>query len=157
MAYVDRILTPGETVLATARLHWIILLPSLLLILAAIAVATWARASGIDPGQARFVYIGAGALALFGAAHFFSQLLVRQTTEFAVTDRRVIVKKGVVSLHTIEMNEDKIESVDVDQSLLGRILGYGAVTVHGVGSRWDPIDRIADPLRFRSAITTRTT
>jgi uncharacterized membrane protein YdbT with pleckstrin-like domain len=156
MSYVSRVLMPGETVLATARLHWIILLPSILTIVAGIAVAIWARASGMDPGQAKFVYALAGLLVLIGVLMFLGRLIVRATTEFAVTDRRVIVKRGIISLHTVEMNEDKVESVDVDQGILGRLLGYGRVTIHGVGARWDPIDTIDDPLKVRSAITTRT-
>jgi uncharacterized membrane protein YdbT with pleckstrin-like domain len=68
---------------------------------------------------------------------------------------RVVQKRGILSLHTIEMNLDKVESVDVDQSLLGRMFGFGTVAIHGVGARWDPIVGIEDPLDFRSAITTR--
>lgn len=157
MSYVSRILMPGETVLATARLHWIVLLPSILTIVAGIAAAIWAWASGMDRDQAKFVYALAGFLALFGVLTFLGRLIVRATSEFAVTNRRVIVKRGIISLHTVEMNEDKVESVDVDQGILGRLLGYGRVTIHGVGARWDPIDTIADPLKFRSAMTTRTT
>lgn len=157
MSYVSRILMPGETVLATARLHWIVLLPSILTIVAGIAAAIWAWASGMDRDQAKFVYALAGFLALFGVLTFLGRLIVRATSEFAVTNRRVIVKRGIISLHTVEMNEDKVESVDVDQGILGRLLGYGRVTIHGVGARWDPIDTIDDPLKFRSAITARTT
>jgi uncharacterized membrane protein YdbT with pleckstrin-like domain len=74
-------------------------------------------------------------------------------TEYAVTNRRLLVKRGVLSVHTVEMSLDKVESVDVDQSLIGRMLGYGSVTVHGVGSRWDPITLIPDPAAFRNAIS----
>ena len=155
MSYVSRVLMPGETVLATARLHWIILLPSILTIVAGIAVAIWARASGMDPGQAKFVYALAGLLVLIGVLMFLGRLIVRATTEFAVTDRRVIVKRGIISLHTVEMNEDKVESVDVDQSLLGRLFGFGTITVRGTGGSLEPIRMISDPLTFRSHITAR--
>ena len=83
-------------------------------------------------------------------------MIARSTTEFCVTDHRVIVKRGFFSLHTVELNVDKVESVDVDQSLLGRMFGYGSVTIHGVGARWDPIPLITDPLGFRNAITAHT-
>lgn len=155
MAYVTRILQPGETVVATARPHWIILLPSILAMVAAIAIAILARLSSLTPGQAMLVYAFAALVGLFGIIAFVGRTITRATTEFAVTNRRVIVKRGVLSLHTLEMNEDKVESVDVDQSILARIFGYGTVTIHGVGSRWDPIPRIPDPLKFRSAITLR--
>jgi uncharacterized membrane protein YdbT with pleckstrin-like domain len=155
VAYIDRILQPGETVIATARLHWIILLPSILLIAAAVVIAVLAKLSSLDPSQAKFVYAFAALVGLFGVLAFIVRSIRRATTEFAATNRRVIVKRGLFSLHTVEMNEDKVESVDVDQSILARILGYGTITIHGVGSRWDPIPRISDPLAFRSAITLR--
>jgi uncharacterized membrane protein YdbT with pleckstrin-like domain len=53
------------------------------------------------------------------------------------------------------MNMDKIESVQVDQSILGRVLGYGTVTVKGTGEGLDPIERVASPITFRNAITAK--
>jgi uncharacterized membrane protein YdbT with pleckstrin-like domain len=79
----------------------------------------------------------------------------RFTTETDVTDRRVVHKSGFVKRHTFEMALDKIESVDVDQSILGRILNYGDVTIMGVGEGRQKIDTIASPLAFRNAITAR--
>ena len=70
-----------------------------------------------------------------------------------MTDHRVIYKSGLLSRHTIEMNRDKVESVDVDQSLLGRIFGYGTVVVRGTGGSLEPIRNIGDPLTFRTYIT----
>ena len=77
----------------------------------------------------------------------------RAATELAVTDHRVIYKTGLLSRHTIEMNLDKVESVDVDQTLLGRLFGYGTITVRGTGGSLEPIRDIGDPLTFRSFIT----
>ena len=76
-------------------------------------------------------------------------------TEFAVTDRRVIYKCGFISRHTVEMNMDKIESVDVDQSLLGRMLNYGTIHVLGTGEGIESLRRIAAPLALRNAITAK--
>jgi uncharacterized membrane protein YdbT with pleckstrin-like domain len=77
------------------------------------------------------------------------------TTETDVTDRRVVHKTGFIKRRTFEMALDKIESVDVDQSILGRILNYGDVTIMGVGEGRQKIDTIASPLAFRNAITAR--
>ena len=77
-------------------------------------------------------------------------------TEIAVTNRRVIYKRGFISRTTAEMQMDKIESVEVDQSILGRILDYGKVTVlgTGVGSGLEKIkEPIAAPLELRNHIT----
>ena len=77
----------------------------------------------------------------------------RWTTELAVTNRRVIYKRGFISRHTIEMNMDKVESVDVDQTILGRMMGYGNIVVRGTGSGLEPMRDIADPLTFRNHVT----
>ena len=101
-------------------------------------------------------YAVAGLVLAYGMITFIGRMIVRMSTEFGVTDHRIIVKRGLISLHTIEMSVDKVESVDVDQTIIGRMLGYGAVTVHGVGARWDPLPGLADPIGFRNAITART-
>jgi uncharacterized membrane protein YdbT with pleckstrin-like domain len=79
----------------------------------------------------------------------------RWTTETDVTNMRVVHKTGFIKRRSFEMALDKIESVDVDQSILGRLLNYGDVTVNGVGEGTQNIPTIAAPLAFRSAITTR--
>lgn len=73
------------------------------------------------------------------------------TSEFAVTNKRVIMKIGWISRQVLELNLHKIESVNVDQSLLGRLLGYGTITVIGTGGTRETFDRIAHPLAFRKA------
>src|SRR5205085_11265338 len=94
--------------------------------------------------------------ALFGLIAVLSglgALIRRATTELAVTDRRVIFKTGIFQRHTMEMNRSKVETVGVDQSILGRVLGYGTVIVRGTGGSFEPIPFIGDPLSFRSHIT----
>ena len=76
-------------------------------------------------------------------------------TKVAVTDQRVIYKRGLIRRHTVEMNLDKIESVDVDQSIVGRLFGYGTITIRGTGQAVEPLRDMADPLQFRSAILAR--
>jgi uncharacterized membrane protein YdbT with pleckstrin-like domain len=73
------------------------------------------------------------------------------TSEFAVTNKRVIMKMGWISRRVLELNLHKIESVNVDQSLLGRLIGYGTITVIGTGGTRETFDRIAHPLAFRKA------
>jgi len=68
---------------------------------------------------------------------------------------RVVHKTGFIKRRTFEMALDKVESVDVNQSILGRILDYGDVTIQGVGEGKETITTIASPLRFRSYITAR--
>jgi uncharacterized membrane protein YdbT with pleckstrin-like domain len=151
MSYVDKVLQPGEIVLGRTRLHWFIYVRPVATIVLALAVfgAGENAASSIRP----YIEIVAAVLLLIGLWHLFTAWLRRVTTELAVTNRRVIHKAGFFSRSTQEMNRDKVESVDVQQSLIGRIFGYGTVFVRGIGSTWEPFANIADPLTFRSNIT----
>jgi uncharacterized membrane protein YdbT with pleckstrin-like domain len=79
----------------------------------------------------------------------------RWTTETDVTNMRVVHKTGFIRRQTFEMSLDKVESVDVNQSILGRILNYGDVSIFGVGEGNKTIETIASPLAFRNSITTR--
>jgi uncharacterized membrane protein YdbT with pleckstrin-like domain len=79
----------------------------------------------------------------------------RWTTETDVTNLRVVHKTGFIKRRTFEMSLDKVESVDVNQSILGRILNYGNVTILGVGEGKETITTIASPLEFRNFITAR--
>ena len=80
---------------------------------------------------------------------FIAPLIARATSEFAITNKRIIIKVGLISRHTLEMNLSKVESVIVDQSIWGRILGYGSITVIGTGGTNEPFTHIANPMEFR--------
>ena len=90
--------------------------------------------------------LGLGVVLAFGA------WLQQWSCEFAVTNKRVIIKLGFVSIRTIEINMSKVESVEVTQNIVGRLLGYGSITVIGTGGTKEPFDLIADPLAFRRAV-----
>ena len=79
----------------------------------------------------------------------------RLITELSVTNHRVIYKSGFIRRHTVEMNMDKVETVNVDQSILGRLLGYGTIHVLGTGQGIEGLGHIASPLTLRNAITAR--
>jgi uncharacterized membrane protein YdbT with pleckstrin-like domain len=150
MSYVRSVLQPDERVRYLTDIHWIIFLPGIgLFVLAALlylfalnttsAYAFWAVV-------AAFLFIvAAGAL--------FSAWFRRITTEIAVTDRRIIYKRGFISRRTIEMQMDKVESVDVDQSVMGRILNYGDIIIRGVGVGIEPLKNIEAPIEFRNHVT----
>ncbi len=80
---------------------------------------------------------------------FIAPLIDRLCSEFAITNRRVVIKLGLISRRTFEMNLSKIESVNVDQSLLGRMLGYGTITIIGTGGTKETFGDISAPLEFR--------
>ena len=150
MSYVQRVLQPNETLIYSTRLHWLIYGRAVALLVAAVAVA--GLTSQIQ-GEARFaLWAVAGGLAAVAVLDGLAAALRRVTTELAVTDHRVIFKRGIIGRYTIEMARSKVESVDVVQSFLGRIFDYGTVLVRGTGGSLEPLRNIEDPLRLRSAI-----
>jgi uncharacterized membrane protein YdbT with pleckstrin-like domain len=154
MRYVRRVLQPNETIVYATRLHWLIYLRCALLfaVCAVLAVAALSFSSQ-QPSIGLALRIAAGIFLLLALSSGLHALVRRATTELAITDHRVIYKTGLLSRHTLEMNRSKVESVDVDQTILGRILGYGTIIVRGTGGSLEPIRNIADPLAFRSHIT----
>jgi uncharacterized membrane protein YdbT with pleckstrin-like domain len=148
MSYVRSVLQPGEKIIAIGRLSWIVYHRAILLLIVGIILIVLER---IFWGETVVILITAlfGVLTLAAA---FQGWFQRWITEIAVTDRRVIYKRGFINRHTIEMNMDKVATVDVDQSVLGRLLNYGTVTVQGTGMSFEPLRRIEAPLALRNAI-----
>jgi uncharacterized membrane protein YdbT with pleckstrin-like domain len=105
-----------------------------------------------DSGAGSALGVTAGVM-LFGAALLIIwPFVVRKSTELVVTDKRVLAKFGVLSTHSIEIRFDKIETVRVNQGLLGKLFKYGDIMVTGTGSTFDPIANISHPLLFRTAL-----
>lgn len=152
--YVEEILQPGEKLLYSTTVHWIIYVPGALSLV--VAIAALVVYPGVDNGFAKIALLAVAVFAaLYGFIGVFRAWFKRWTTEFDVTDKRVIHKTGFIERRTVEMNMDKIESVDVNQTLLGRVFDYGEVIVRGVGESWEPIFDIGSPLQFRNHITAR--
>jgi uncharacterized membrane protein YdbT with pleckstrin-like domain len=155
MKYVTRVLQPGERVVHYSALHWVIFTRSILtatISLVLITAAIYTASSNTQYMSLAF-WSAAALFALLALSAVVRAFIRRAATEFAVTDHRVIYKTGLLGRHTLEMNRAKIESVDVDQSIPGRLLNYGTITVRGTGGSLEPIRYIADPLSFRSHIT----
>jgi uncharacterized membrane protein YdbT with pleckstrin-like domain len=152
--YIDEILQPGEKVLYSTNAHWSFYLP---------AIGTWMVAviffvvSGmvLVPALTLLCWAAAAIVAVVALYLTAKAWFHRWTTETDVTDRRVVHKTGFIKRRTFEMALDKIESVDVNQSILGRLLNYGDVTILGVGEGKETISAIASPLAFRNSITAR--
>jgi len=152
-SYVNRVLQPDETVKHLSKISRIVFIPGVLLLIVG-AVALFL--SHIVPAQDAPIVLGVAALAgVFGLLSVARSGFKRWTTEIAVTNRRVIYKRGFIRRRTVEMNMDKVESVDVDQSIAGRVFGYGTVVVRGTGGGIEPLDKIDGPLELRNAIIVR--
>ncbi len=89
---------------------------------------------------------------LIAAVFLLYGWLSRNGFEFAVTNRRVVYRKGVVSIATDEIFLDKVESVFVNQTLVGRWLNYGNITVRGTGGSWEPFTSVENPLLLRRRV-----
>jgi uncharacterized membrane protein YdbT with pleckstrin-like domain len=149
-SYVESILEPGETVRYSTKLSWTIYIPSLLLAICASAALVAGARDRETEDLSWFIAI---IFALASMGVFVPAWFRRWTTEIAVTDRRIILKRGLISRTTIEMNMQKVESVDVDQTLMGRLFNYGDVTVRGVGSSSETFRMIDSPLKLRTTVT----
>jgi uncharacterized membrane protein YdbT with pleckstrin-like domain len=152
--YIDDILQPGEKVLYSTNAHWIFYLPAIAAWLVALALYIIAR-NTVSPGLETMWLVLAAAAGLVALAATARAWFHVWTTETDVTNLRVVHKTGFVKRRTFEMSLDKVESVDVNQSILGRIMNYGDVTVRGVGEGLETIRTIASPLDFRNHITAR--
>jgi len=153
MSYVSRVLQPGEVVRYTASLHWVLYLPGLLACILAGIIAIVLP----DPAtHSALNWLGAIAALLclaVGVVLLAKAWFDRWITEIAVTDRRVIYKKGFIRRRTTEINMDKIETVEVDQSIPGRVLNYGDVHVRGTGhGHLADLRSIAAPIELRNHI-----
>ena len=152
--YIDDILQPGEKVLYSTNAHWIFYLPAIAAWIAALFLFVLSRQTVTESLMLLCLSAAAvvGVVALYWTVKGWFH---RWTTETDVTNLRVVHKTGFIKRRTFEMSLDKVESVDVDQSILGRMLNYGNVTVRGVGEGAETIDTIASPLEFRNHITAR--
>jgi uncharacterized membrane protein YdbT with pleckstrin-like domain len=152
--YIDEILQPGERVLYSTNAHWMFYLPAIGAWIVAAVLFILSRS--ITTEGLVLLCLTASALVAIAALYWtIKAWFHRWTTETDVTNLRVVHKTGFITRKTFEMSLDKVESVDVEQSILGRILNYGDVTILGVGEGRQTISTIASPLAFRNSITAR--
>ena len=151
MSYVTSVLQPDEKVIATGHVHWIIYVRGLVVLVVALLISALAPEGGVGS----FIRI-IGVLGILVGLYDLARAWIKQfTTEVAVTNKRVIKKRGLIWRETAEMNMDKVESALVEQSLLGRVLNYGSIVIRGTGSGIEGLNHIAKPLELRSAILVR--
>ena len=151
MGYVDENLITDEVVKYRARLHWMALVHlhvfSFLLIVGGGALIVFGLLNDMLPAT-----IGGGIVLILGIIVVFITRVLRNSAEFAVTNKRVILKTGIVQRRTTEMFLQKIETVGVDQGLAGRMLDFGTITLSGTGGTTEPFGSIARPLEFRRQV-----
>jgi uncharacterized membrane protein YdbT with pleckstrin-like domain len=152
--YIDDILQPGEKVLYSTNVHWIFYLPAIGAWIVAVALLVLTRMT-LNENLVLLCLASSAVVALAALYWSMKAWFHRWITETDVTNLRVVHKTGFIKRRTFEMSLDKVESVDVNQSILGRILNFGDVTILGVGEGKETIKTIASPLAFRNYITAR--
>lgn len=141
MGYVERNLLPNEQITYRATLHWIIYaFPAIVLI---IALAVALAGGG---------WIASTAIAIVAFVLFLPPWIKSSSSEFAITNKRVLIKVGLIRRHSLELLLQKVEGIGVDQGIAGRILGYGTITVSGVGGTKEAFAMISKPLEFRRQV-----
>jgi uncharacterized membrane protein YdbT with pleckstrin-like domain len=152
--YIDEILQPGEKVLYSTNAHWMFYLPAIGAWIVVFGLLVTSRMT-LNDNLVMLCLATAAVIAVVALYWTVRAWFHRLTTETDVTNRRVVHKTGFIRRRTFEMALDKVESVDVNQTIMGRLLNYGDVTILGVGEGKETISTIAEPLAFRNAITAR--
>lgn len=139
MGYIESNLLPHEIIVYKAKLHWIIFWkPCALIILGVVSL---------------FILPIAGLIVLaIGSVAVISPVIDYVTSEFGVTNKRVIIKVGLIRRRTLELLLRHVEAILVDQSVMGRILKYGSVTLTGTGGVRETFGNISNPLEFRRRV-----
>src|ERR1700730_18864920 len=143
MGYVESNLCPNEEITYRAGLHWIIYALPAIVFLIAILVA-------LGGGG----WIAGVVIGVIGFVLLLPPWIKASSSEFAITNKRVLIKVGLVRRHSLELLLQKVEGIGVDQGVLGRILGYGTITVSGVGGTKEAFRMISNPLEFRRQVQT---
>jgi uncharacterized membrane protein YdbT with pleckstrin-like domain len=146
MSYLDDHLLSGEQIVYRARLHWIIFGGAIFMALLGLVLAIVLQT--LQPGYwyLGMALVGIGLLLAIGPAIRYV------SSEFAVTDKRVLAKHGFIERESIETLLTKIEAISVDQGIIGRVFDYGSITITGTGGTEESFPRISQPLEFRRQI-----
>ncbi len=145
MGYIENNLIPGEQIRFQTHLHWKVFLPPMFLSLISLPLIAGAMNQGLNP------YVSLSVL-IFPLGALLSAYLKWRSSEFGVTDKRVLIKTGIIGRHTLETLLTKVENIGVEQTLWGRLFNYGTIYVTGTGSTRETFPGIHAPLEFRKAI-----
>jgi hypothetical protein len=156
---IARMLSPEEHIIRAAGLHWVIYQTGLVLTLAgallghyggpALRLALGDKIAALAAKPLTFVAL---AIVALGTIQLLFAYIRQVSTDLVITNRRVIAKTGFIATTTFELMLPKVEGANIDQSVSGRLLGFGTVRVHGTGGGIAPIDYVAGPFRFHAAL-----
>jgi len=148
MGYVEQSLTHDEQVIVKARLHWgMFVMPAAILLIGILLIGNSKDGSGIT-----CVW---WLILLWGLFSAIDRVITYLTTEFALTNKRLMGKIGLLRRRSLELMLNEVESISVDEPLLGRILGYATITVAGTGGTKQSFSFIAGAMGLRREIVSR--
>lgn len=148
MNYIEKNLQPGEEIKYVAKLHFFLFVQPIILLLIGVILAS-------SPKEISAITHYAGLLILFfGMVSLLSRILIKVGSSYAVTNKRVILKTGVISRRSVDLVLAKCEGLHIKQSILGRIFNFGTITVT-TGGASSSYPYIANPLAFRKEINTQ--
>lgn len=150
MSYVEKHLVPGEEIAFRTRIHPVVFAGTATF--AACVLGATALIVARNELATQTIGLLWMAAVLIVVISFVSPYLRWRTAEFAVTNRRVLVKVGLVSVHTVELMLPKVEAIAVDQTIAGRLLGYGTLRIVGTGGSVEAFPRVAHPEALREAV-----
>jgi len=153
MSYIDRSLGDGETVIARAHFHWLYITAAWLYLLVPLVLLGYAYSQATQAQPDPYT-VGAGVLFVIGLLMFLRMMGRKWSTEIGVTSHRFVERYGLVAMRTNEIALPNIEGVRVNQTVLGRVFGYGTVRIEGTGVDSVTTPTIADPVGFVRAIQT---
>ena len=143
MGYIEKRLMNDETIIYRAKISWKVLIWPIVLIVFLIWMSSKVHAVAV------FFSV------IFSIYFICQALLIILTTEFALTNRRIIAKKGIIRQHSMEILLNKVESTTVEQPLLGRIFDFGTVTVTGIGGTPEYFKSINNPMELRKQVNSQ--
>ena len=152
MSYVDKNLMDGEQVFYRTRRHWTIFGGTIVILCAGLVLFIGVRIWGQPEwaGNVGNVVLALGILIAMLKA--IPAWIDRATSEFAVTNKRVIIKVGWIQRRSLETLLTKVEGIEVNQGIWGRIFDYGTIIITGTGGSKEPFERIGAPLIFRRKV-----
>ena len=146
MSYIQQTLLPSETVIYSTRKHWVIFLAPFLLTLISIVLSL----------QKDTVIVFSYVFLAMAFYYWLKTMTSYITSEYAVTNKRVLIKIGFIQRQTWETLLSKIATLEVQQSILGRLLNYGTLVIQSTGGGKDIFAIINNPLLFRRTVQQET-
>ena len=154
MSYIEKNLMDGEVILYRARLHRIVFAEAVIWFIFAIILFGLSREPHLSAklaGGLFFLFVG-GFFLLIAVNKAIESLVKYSSSEFGITNQRVLLKTGFIRRKSLEVLLSKVEAIQVNQDILGRIFGYGSIMVSGTGGTRDIFHKISNPLEFRKKI-----